>query len=260
MTDSEIDSVCGYHILEPKISLTKTFETSVRSMSISWEQQDLFVSSVNRSTVNIEEGNNVQQCYPIRIARFPAANGIRELLIRKDEGGKIGVTGRRIHEGKVLICAVTRRSPAYIAGLRYGDEILCLENESLSVLELDCVRDLVRKNLRNSIRLRTKDKPGERYVTIERDVQKGFGFRFMNGEITFVRKNTVAERRGLERRLQIIEVNEEVVVGMQDEDIEAIINANDDVVTLCVVPVKVYRQLFSRLFPIVNDAHTYVEF
>ncbi|XP_052897450.1 syntenin-1-like [Anopheles moucheti] len=227
-------------------------------MSISWEQQDLFVSS-DRSAVNIEGASNVQQRYPIRIARFPAANGIRELLVRKGEGGKIGVTGRRIHEGKILICGVTRRSPAYMAGLRYGDEILCLENELLSALELDRVRDLVRKNLRNSIRLRTKDKPDERYVTIARDVQKGFGFRFMNGEITFVRKNTAAERRGLERRLQIIEVNEEVVVGMQDEDIEAIINAKDDVVTLCVVPVKVYRQLFSRLYPTESDALTYVE-
>uniref|UniRef100_A0A1I8JUN7 PDZ domain-containing protein n=1 Tax=Anopheles funestus TaxID=62324 RepID=A0A1I8JUN7_ANOFN len=228
-------------------------------MSISWEQQDLFVSS-NRSSVNVKSANNVENnVYPIRIARFPAANGIRELLIRKGEGGKIGVTGRRLHEGKVFICAVTRRSPAYMAGLRYGDEILCLENESLVGLELDRVRDLVRKNLRNSLKLRTKDKPAERYVTISRDVQKGFGFRFMNGEITFVRPNTMAERRGLERRLQIIEVNEEVVVGMQDEDIEAIINAVGDVVTLCVVPVKVYRQLFSKLFPTVNDALPFVE-
>uniref|UniRef100_A0A182LTP2 PDZ domain-containing protein n=1 Tax=Anopheles culicifacies TaxID=139723 RepID=A0A182LTP2_9DIPT len=170
-----------------------------------------------------------------------------ELLIRKGEGGKIGVTLRRIHEGRLLICAVTRRSPAYMAGLRYGDEILCLENEPISgMMELEQVRDLVQKNLRNSIKLRTQDKLGERYVTIARDMEKGFGFRFMNGEITFVRPNTMAERRGLERRLQIIEVNEEVVVGMQDEDIEAIIYASDDVVTLCVVPVKVYRQLFSQ--------------
>uniref|UniRef100_A0A182Y8D0 PDZ domain-containing protein n=1 Tax=Anopheles stephensi TaxID=30069 RepID=A0A182Y8D0_ANOST len=170
-----------------------------------------------------------------------------ELLIRKGEGGKIGVTGRRLQqEGKLLICAVARRSPAYMAGLRYGDEILSLENEPVSGVQLERVRELVRNNQRNSIKLRSKDKPGERYVTIARDVQKGFGFRFVNGEITFVRPNTVAERRGLERRLQIIEVNEEVVVGMQDEDIEAIIYANGDVVTLCVVPVKVYRQLFTR--------------
>uniref|UniRef100_A0A1Y9IVH7 PDZ domain-containing protein n=1 Tax=Anopheles minimus TaxID=112268 RepID=A0A1Y9IVH7_9DIPT len=226
-------------------------------MSISWEQQDLFVSS-NGSTANVQQ-SNVQQRSSVRIARFPAANGIRELLIRKGDGGKIGVTGRRIHEGRLLICAVARRSPAYMAGLRYGDEILCLENETLAGMELNLVRDLVRKNLRNSIKLRTKDKPGERYVTIAKDVQKGFGFRFMNGEITFVRPNTAAERRGLERRLQIIEVNEEVVVGMQDEDIEAIIYANDDVVTLCVVPVKVYRQLFSQLIPTISDALTFVE-
>ncbi|XP_035910838.1 syntenin-2-like [Anopheles stephensi] len=225
--------------------------------SISWEQQDLFVSS-NRSTTDVDAAH---QEYPVRIARFPAADGIRDLLIRKGEGGKIGVTGRRLQqEGKLLICAVARRSPAYMAGLRYGDEILSLENEPVSGVQLERVRELVRNNQRNSIKLRSKDKPGERYVTIARDVQKGFGFRFVNGEITFVRPNMVAERRGLERRLQIIEVNEEVVVGMQDEDIEAIIYANGDVVTLCVVPVKVYRQLFTRLSPTKNDELSLVEF
>uniref|UniRef100_A0A182SPN2 PDZ domain-containing protein n=1 Tax=Anopheles maculatus TaxID=74869 RepID=A0A182SPN2_9DIPT len=203
------------------------------------------------STSNIPYGS-LDSLRPMELEKF--------LLIRKGEGGKIGVTGRLIQPArKILICAVTRKSPAYMAGLRYGDEILCLENEPVSGMELDRVRDLVRKNLRNSIKLRTKDKTGERYITIPRDAQKGFGFRFVNGEITFVRPNTVAERRGLERRLQIIEVNAEVVVGMEDEDIEAIICANEDVVTLCVVPVKVYRQLFSRLSPTKNDACTLVE-
>ncbi|XP_050078533.1 syntenin-1-like [Anopheles maculipalpis] len=230
-------------------------------MSISWEQQDLFVST-NRSTVGVASASDiVHKHYPVRVARFPAADGIRELLIRKSEGGKIGVTGRRIQqEGKILVCAVTRRSPAYMAGLRYGDEILCFENVPISGVVLDRVRELVRNNVRNSIKLLTKDKPGERYVTIARDVQKGFGFRFVNGEITFVRPNTMAERRGLERRLQIIEVNEEVVVGMPDEEIEAIICAQEDIVTLCVVPVKVYRQLFCRLSPTKNDALTLIEF
>uniref|UniRef100_A0A3F2YTY9 PDZ domain-containing protein n=1 Tax=Anopheles christyi TaxID=43041 RepID=A0A3F2YTY9_9DIPT len=226
-------------------------------MSITWNQQDLFVSS-SEASANGGGGIVAPGC-PIRICRFPVVDGIRELLIRKGEDGKIGVTVRQIEEEMFFICAVMRRSPAYLAGLRYGDEVQSLEDEPLRGQLLDRVRELVRKNMRNSIKLRTKDKPGERYVTIVRDVEKGYGFRFVNGEITFVRANTSAQRQGLERKLQIIEVNEEVVVGTSDEDIEAIICGSGDTVTLCVVPVKVYRQLFNRLLPINIDYLTLVE-
>ncbi|XP_061512683.1 syntenin-1 [Anopheles gambiae] len=229
-------------------------------MSVSWEQQDLFVSSSGANRTPRNGRGLVEPGCPVRISRFAAVDGIRELLIRKGEDGKIGITVRHIEEGKILICAVLRRSPAYLAGLRYGDEVLSLEDEPLVGQTVDRVRELVRKNTRNSIKLRTKDKPGERYVTVVRDEEKGYGFRFVDGEITFVRSNTSAQRQGLERKLQIIEVNEEVVVGTKDEDIEAIICGSDGgTVTLCVVPVKVYRQLFSRISSITNDSLTLVE-
>uniref|UniRef100_A0A1Y9H2I3 PDZ domain-containing protein n=1 Tax=Anopheles dirus TaxID=7168 RepID=A0A1Y9H2I3_9DIPT len=215
-------------------------------MSISWEVQDLFVSSAGSTGAVHAGGAIVEQGCSIRFARFPAANGIRELLIRKSDGGRAGLTVRRTEDGKILVCAVARRSPAYLAGLRYGDEVLCVEDTPVQGEQLPRVRELVQQNVRNSIKLRTRDKPRERYLTIARDVEKGYGFRFVDGEITFVRPNTSAEQRGLERRLQIIEVNEEVVVGMKDEDVEAIICATGDTVTLCVVPVKVYRQMFAR--------------
>uniref|UniRef100_A0A1Y9HAR0 PDZ domain-containing protein n=1 Tax=Anopheles farauti TaxID=69004 RepID=A0A1Y9HAR0_9DIPT len=225
-------------------------------MSVSWEAQDLFVSSTG-STGSVND--IVQQGCFVRIARIPAANGIRELLIRKGEGGRVGLTVRRTEEGNILICSVARRSPAYLAGLRYGDEVLYVEDTNVQGEQLWRVRELVQQNLRNSLKLRTQDKPRERYVTISRDVEKGFGFRFVDGEITFVRPNTSAEQRGLERRLQIIEVNEEVVVGMKDKDIEAVICANGDTVTLCVVPVKVYQKMFSRLSSTMNESSTLVE-
>ncbi|KFB44229.1 AGAP009630-PA-like protein [Anopheles sinensis] len=170
-----------------------------------------------------------------------------ELLIRKGVGEKIGITIRRIEEGKLFICAVARRSPAYLAGLRFGDEILYLDGVPSPSGDLRRVRQLLEKNVRNSIRVHTKDRSGERYVTITRDAQRGYGFRFVNGEITFVRPNTSAQRSGLERRLQIVEVNGEVVAGMNDTDIEAVICANISTVTLCVVPTKVYRNLLARL-------------
>ncbi|XP_058122487.1 syntenin-2-like [Anopheles ziemanni] len=213
-------------------------------MSISWQVQDLFVSSVEGSIVDGEA--IIEQRYPLKVGRIPAARGIRELLIRKGVGEKIGITIRRIEEEKLFIYAVAQRSPAYLAGLRFGDEILCLDGDTSPGGDLNRVRELLEKNVRNSIRLHTKDRSDERYVTITRDAQRGYGFRFVNGEITFVRPNTSAQRCGLERKLQIVEVNGEVVAGMNDTDIEAVICANMSTVTLCVVPTKVYRNLLAR--------------
>ncbi|XP_053673689.1 syntenin-2-like [Anopheles nili] len=225
-------------------------------MSVSWEAQDLFASTNEPACRDhaTSGGTIIAERCPIRVARFPAAKGIRELLIRKGDGGKIGITIRRVLEGKMIVCAVARRSPAYLAGVRYGDEILCHEDEPLPGIEMERMRKMIEHNSRNCVKLQTKDKSGERYVTITRDVEKGYGFRFVNGEITVIRPNTSAEQQGLERKLQIVEVNEEVVVGMSDEDIEAIIYASGDSVTLCVVPVKIYRQLFASLSPVVDDA------
>uniref|UniRef100_A0AAG5D6D2 PDZ domain-containing protein n=1 Tax=Anopheles atroparvus TaxID=41427 RepID=A0AAG5D6D2_ANOAO len=227
-------------------------------MSISWEVQDLFVSSVG---VSVPDGGAIiEQGCPIKIGRILAARGIRELLIRKGAGGKIGVTIRRLAEGKLLIFAVARRSPAYLAGLRFGDEILCFDGVPASGGDLAKVRELLQKNVRNSIKLHTKDRSGERYIAITRDAHRGYGFRFVNGEITSVRPNTSAEQCGLERRLQIVEVNGEVVAGMSDVDIEAIICASVHTVTLCVIPTKVYRNLLARLIaPSIVDPSTFVE-
>ena len=51
------------------------------------------------------------------------AAGIRELVLCKDKTGKIGFCVMSINKG-VFVAMVQKDSPAAIAGLRFGDQIL----------------------------------------------------------------------------------------------------------------------------------------
>ncbi|ETN65870.1 syntenin-1 [Anopheles darlingi] len=217
-------------------------------MSIGWEAQDLFVSSAGAAVSVADGGVIIDQGCSIKITRSTTAFGLREWLIRKGVGGKIGATVRCMEKGRFAICSVSQRSPAYVAGLRIGDELMSLGETSLRECSLSDLREPLKTNRRNHLRLCTKDRVGERYITLYKDSGKGYGFRFVQGEITFVRPNSSAEQAGLETRHHIVEVNEEVVVGLQDEDIEAIIWSSMGALTLCILPSRFYNNLLCSLY------------
>uniref|UniRef100_A0A182F0M9 PDZ domain-containing protein n=1 Tax=Anopheles albimanus TaxID=7167 RepID=A0A182F0M9_ANOAL len=173
---------------------------------------------------------------------------IDSIRVARGVGGKIGATVRCLEKGGFAICAISQRSPAYVAGLRIGDELVSLGETFLRECSLSDLREPLKKDKRNHLRLCTKDRPGERYITLERESGKGYGFRFVQGEITFVRPNSAAEHAGLETKHHIVEVNEEVVVGLHDEDIEALIWSSMGRLTLCILPSRFYNNLLCSLY------------
>lgn len=54
--------------------------------------------------------------------------GIRELVLCKDQKGKIGLCVMSINKG-VFVAMVQKDSPAAMAGLRFGDQILSVSEE-----------------------------------------------------------------------------------------------------------------------------------
>lgn len=64
----------------------------------------------------------------VGLARAGTTNGIRELILCKDAKGKVGIRAQSINKG-VFVCVVVKDSPAAMAGLRFGDQILQVKSK-----------------------------------------------------------------------------------------------------------------------------------
>jgi syntenin-1 len=79
----------------------------------------------------------------------------------KDASGKVGVRVQAINKG-VFVCLVMKGSPAALAGLRFGDQILQINGTTVAGFSVDQVHALFRKSPVNGISVVVRD----RYVCI----------------------------------------------------------------------------------------------
>lgn len=72
------------------------------------------------------------------------------MILCKDKDGKVGVRVKPINNG-VFVCLVTDKSPAALAGLRFGDQILQIGDKNVAGYSMDKVHELFRKSPTNGI-------------------------------------------------------------------------------------------------------------
>jgi syntenin-1 len=149
----------------------------------------------------------------VGLARAGNTNGIRELILCKDEKGKVGIRAQSINKG-VFVCVVVRDSPAAMAGLRFGDQILQVNGTTVAGYSVDDVHKLLKKSAHNNISVVIRDRPFERTVTLHKDSSNCVGFQFKNGKITSIVKDSSAARNGLLIEHQLLEVDGQNVVSL----------------------------------------------
>ena len=147
------------------------------------------------------------------LARAGATNGIRELILCKDAKGKVGLRVQSINKG-VFVCVVVKDSPAAMAGLRFGDQILQVNGATMAGYSVDDVHRILKKAAHNNISLAIRDRPFERVVTLFKDSSNCVGFQFKNGKITSIVKDSSAARNGLLIEHQLLEIDGQNVVSM----------------------------------------------
>ena len=81
----------------------------------------------------------------VELMRAEIKQGVREVIGCKGQDGKIGMRVQAINKG-VFVSFVQNGSPAALAGLRFGDQILQINGETLAGYE----RDKVMKILKNA--------------------------------------------------------------------------------------------------------------
>jgi syntenin-1 len=80
----------------------------------------------------------------IELKRSEIKQGVREVILCKDGKGKVGLRVRHVNKG-VFVSYVHSNSPAALGGLRFGDQILQIDGETIAGYEMDKVMKIIKK-------------------------------------------------------------------------------------------------------------------
>ncbi|XP_012142692.1 syntenin-1 isoform X2 [Megachile rotundata] len=240
-------SVPLYPSLGEYMGLELTEETIAKNMSA--------YSLVNRQSMTVDvtaaSGPLAGMIAPISgqslgLQRAQVTNGIRELILCKDKDGKIGLRVHAVNNG-IFVCLVSQNSPAALAGLRFGDQILSINNVTVAGYTMEQVHKMLRNADINDIRVVVRDRPFERTVTMHKNSTGYIGFQFKNGKITALVKDSSAARNGLLTDHQILEVNGKNVIGMKDKEITAEIENGGNIITITIIPSYIYDHMIKSM-------------
>lgn len=176
------------------------------------------------------------------LMRAEVKQGIREVIACKNQDGKIGLRVRSLNKG-VFVSFVLNGSPAAMAGLRFGDQILQINGETLAGYDHDKVMKILKQAPGQQIRFAVRDRPFERTITLQKDSTGHVGFIFKDGRVTSLVKDSSAARNGLLTEHNILEVNGQNVVGLKDKEISKILSESDRSITLTIMPTFVYNHM-----------------
>lgn len=132
-----------------------------------------------------------------------------------------------------------------MVGLRFGDQILSINEEYVAGYSLRQVHDVIRKAGGERITMAVRDRPFERTVTMVKDSVGSFGFDFKDGRINTLVKDSSAARNGLLIDHHLLEVNGQNVVSMKDSMVKDLIRASPGTVTITIMPSVIFDHLIK---------------
>lgn len=180
------------------------------------------------------------------IARAQIKQGVREVALAKDAKGKLGLAVQHIDKG-VFVSFVWKDSAAAMAGLRFGDQILQINGETVAGWDNAKTLKFMLKAEPHRVVFAVRDRPYARAVTVVKDQSNHVGFLVKNGEITAIVKESSAARNGLLIHHNVIEVNGQNVVGLKDEELLRILAEADRALALTIMPSFVFDHLLKHI-------------
>uniref|UniRef100_A0A8C5SU82 Syndecan binding protein 2 n=1 Tax=Laticauda laticaudata TaxID=8630 RepID=A0A8C5SU82_LATLA len=172
--------------------------------------------------------------------------GLREIHLCKDERGKTGLKLRSIDKG-LFVQLVKANSPAALAGLRFGDQILQMDGKNCAGWNMEKAKRALKKALPEKIVMVVRDRPFQRTVTMHKDSSGHVGFVIKRGQITSLARDSSAARNGLLTKHYICEVNGQNVIGLKDKEITEILANAGKIITLTIVPAVIYEHMIKKL-------------
>ncbi|XP_014662507.1 PREDICTED: syntenin-1-like [Priapulus caudatus] len=180
----------------------------------------------------------------VGLQRAEVTHGIREVVLCKDAKGLVGLRVRAVNKG-VFVSLVHAGTPAALAGLRFGDQILQLNGQNCAGWDTDKAMGAFKKAGGERIALAVRDRPFERTITMHKDSTNHIGFVVKNGKITAITKDSSAARNGVLTEHNLLEVNGQNVVGMKDKEISRAIDVGERSVTITIMPSFLYEHMMK---------------
>uniref|UniRef100_A0A3B3DBT7 Syndecan binding protein (syntenin) 2 n=1 Tax=Oryzias melastigma TaxID=30732 RepID=A0A3B3DBT7_ORYME len=182
----------------------------------------------------------------IGILRAEIRPGIREVILCKDQDGKVGLRLRSIDNG-VFIQLVQANSPAALAGLRFGDQVLQINGQNCAGWSVDKAHKALKAAAETRIEMVVRDRPFQRTVTMHKDSSGHVGFIYKSGKITSLVKDGSAARNGLLTEHYICEINGQNIIGLKDSQIKDILNSSPTTMTITIMPKFIYEHMIKRM-------------
>ncbi|XP_077592740.1 syntenin-2 [Stigmatopora nigra] len=182
----------------------------------------------------------------IGIRRAEVRQGLREIILCKDQDSKVGLRLRAIDNG-VFIQLVQANSPASLAGLRFGDQVLQINGQNCAGWSVDKAHKALKAAAETRIELVVRDRPFQRTITMHKDSSGHVGFIYKSGKITSLVKDGSAARNGLLTEHYICEVNGQNVIGLKDSQIKDILNTSSTAMTITIMPKFIYEHMIKRM-------------
>ncbi|TFK11393.1 Syntenin-1 [Platysternon megacephalum] len=182
----------------------------------------------------------------VGIRRAEIKQGIREIIVCKDQDGKIGLRLKSIDNG-IFVQLVQANSPASLAGLRFGDQVLQINGENCAGWSSDKSHKVLKQASGERISMIIRDRPFERTLTMHKDSTGHVGFIFKNGKVTSIVKDSSAARNGLLTEHNMCELNGQNVIGLKDSQIADILATAGNVVTITIMPSYIFEHIIKRM-------------
>lgn len=239
--------VAGYSSLYPSLSdymgITVN-EDTVRQHVPDYSQA--IVASAGQSVVPVTSGMiaPVTGDNSLVVRRSEIKQGVREVTLCKDGNGKLGLRVRAVNKG-VFVSFVYNNSPSALAGLRFGDQVLQMDGQTLAGYSTDKVMKMLKNASPQKVVFAVRDRPFERSIVLQKDSTGHVGFVYKKGKITAIAKETSAARNGLLTEHNFVEVNGQNVVGLKDSDIKEILDKGGRTISLTIIPSFIYEQMIK---------------
>ncbi|XP_055021550.1 syntenin-2 [Boleophthalmus pectinirostris] len=182
----------------------------------------------------------------VGIRRAEIRPGLREVILCKDQDAKVGLRLRAIDNG-VFIQLVQSNSPASLAGLRFGDQVLQINGQNVAGWSVDKAHKALKAAAETRIEMVVRDRPFQRTVTMHKDSSGHVGFIYKNGKITSLVKDGSAARNGLLTDHHICEINGQNVIGLKDSQIKDILSTSPSAMTITIMPKFIYEHMIKRM-------------